>query len=35
MEGEENPVRDGDVLSGSLFSEPMRVVTVRPVGADS
>jgi len=29
----ENPVQLGDVLSGSLFGEPMRVVTVQAVGA--
>src|SRR5690349_16789625 len=35
MEGEQKPVRPGDIVSGSLFSEPMRVVTVHAVGADS
>ena len=27
---EENPIREGQVVTGSLFSEPMRVETVRP-----
>jgi superfamily II DNA or RNA helicase len=29
------PVREGQILIGALFSEPMRVETVRPNGADS
>lgn len=29
---EENPIREGQVVTGSLFSEPMRVETVRPNG---
>ena len=29
------PIRDGQTLTGPLFSEPMRVETVRPNGADS
>ena len=29
------PIRDGQILTGSLFSEPMRVETVRPNGSDS
>ena len=28
-------IREGQVLSGPLFSEPVRVETVRPNGADS
>ncbi|MGH7915875.1 MAG: helicase-related protein [Candidatus Binataceae bacterium] len=35
MEGEQNPIRLGEVISGSLFSEPMRVVTVNAVGTDN
>ncbi|HXR36116.1 MAG TPA: SNF2-related protein, partial [Candidatus Binataceae bacterium] len=35
MEAEHNPVKPGEILSGSLFNEPMRVLTVNPVGADS
>ena len=35
MEAGQNPVKPGEILSGSLFNEPMRVVTVHPVGADS
>jgi SNF2-related domain len=31
----EAPIRPGQVLAGSLFSEPMRVVTVSPIGSDS
>ncbi len=29
------PIAAGEVLSGSLFSEPMRVVTVAPVNSDT
>jgi len=29
---EEHPIREGQVVTGSLFSEPMRVETVRPSG---
>jgi hypothetical protein len=29
------PIRDGQVLTGPLFSEPMRVETVRPNGPDT
>ena len=29
------PIREGQVLMGSLFSEPMRVETVRPGGPDT
>src|SRR2546422_2037652 len=29
------PIREGQILSGSLFSEPMRVETVRPGGPDT
>ena len=35
MEAEQNPVKPGKILSGSLFNEPMLVVTLHPVGADS
>lgn len=35
MEAEQNPVKPGEILTGSLFNEPMRVVTLHPVGADS
>ncbi len=35
METEHNPVKPGEILSGSLFNEPMRVITINPVGADS
>jgi len=31
----EAPIRPGQVLAGSLFSEPMRVVTVSPIGSDT
>jgi hypothetical protein len=30
-----SPIRVGQVLRGSLFSEPMRVETVRPAGRDA
>ena len=29
------PLREGQVLTGRLFSEPMRVATVRPNGPDA
>ena len=29
------PIHEGQVLTGSLFSEPMRVETVRSNGADT
>src|SRR5271166_4964357 len=29
------PIQPGQVLTGSLFSEPMRVVTVSPIGSDT
>ena len=29
------PLKGGHILSGSLFSEPMRVETVRPGGNDT
>ena len=32
---ENPPIRDGQILTGPLFSEPMRVETVRPNGAGS
>ena len=32
---EEAPICDGQILTGPLFSEPMRVKTVRPNGAGS
>jgi len=32
---EATPIRDGQILTGHLFSEPMRVETVRPNGLDS
>ncbi len=35
MEAEQNPVKPGEILTGSLFNEPMRVVTLHAVGADS
>ncbi len=35
LEAEHNPVKPGEILSGLLFNEPMRVVTLNPVGADS
>lgn len=35
MANGQQPVTAGEVLSGSLFSEPMRVVTVAPVAADT
>ena len=31
----EAPIREGHVLTGVLFNEPMRVVTVHPSGADA
>ena len=31
----ENPIRPEQVLTGPLFNEPMRVVTVRPSGTDA
>ena len=31
----EAPIREGQLLSGPLFNEPMRVVTVNPSGADA
>ena len=33
--GGDVPVREGQVLTGPLFSEPMRVETVRASGADA
>jgi hypothetical protein len=33
LANEQQPVTAGEVLSGSLFSEPMRVVTVRSVAS--
>jgi hypothetical protein len=35
LEAEHNSVKPGEILSGSLFNEPMRVITINPVGADS
>jgi hypothetical protein len=35
LEAEHNPVKPGEILTGSLFSEPMRVVTLNPVGEGS
>lgn len=32
---EQAPIRDGQILIGALFSEPMRVETVRPNGTGS
>ena len=32
---EQAPIRDGQILTGALFSEPMRVETVRPNGTGS
>ena len=32
---EDNPFREGQVLIGSLFNEPMRVETIRANGTDS
>jgi len=29
---ESHPVKQGQILAGPLFSEPMRVETIRPVG---
>ncbi|MEM2057211.1 MAG: helicase-related protein, partial [Thermoproteota archaeon] len=29
---EKPPIREGQIVTGSLFSEPMRVETVRPIG---
>ena len=29
------PLREGQVLTGPLFNEPMRVETVRPSGPDT
>ncbi|MCS6896367.1 MAG: hypothetical protein NZM29_00195, partial [Nitrospira sp.] len=31
----DEPIKEGQILSGSLFSEPMRVETVRPGGTDT
>ncbi len=31
---DDEPIRRGQILTGSLFSEPMRVETVTPIGAD-
>lgn len=31
----EGPLHQGQVLGGSLFSEPMRVETIRPVNGDT
>ncbi len=35
MSSDNQPIAAGEVLSGSLFSEPMRVVTVAPVNSDT
>jgi hypothetical protein len=35
LANEQQPVAAGEVISGSLFSEPMRVVTVTPVNSDT
>lgn len=35
MTSDNNPIAAGEVLSGSLFSEPMRVVTVTAVNAET
>jgi hypothetical protein len=35
LANEQQPVTAGEVLSGSLFSEPMRVVTVSAVASDT
>ncbi|MDA2925843.1 hypothetical protein MYX78_01190 [Acidobacteria bacterium AH-259-G07] len=32
---EKHPIREGQIITGSLFNEPMRVETVRPNGPDS
>ena len=32
---DDNPIREGQILTGPLFSEPMRVETVRPNGPDA
>lgn len=32
---EQAPIRDGQILTGALFSEPMRIETVRPNGIGS
>lgn len=32
---EDPPIRDGQILTGPLFSEPMRVETVRSNGSDT
>jgi superfamily II DNA or RNA helicase len=35
LANEQQPVMAGSIISGSLFSEPMRVVTVAPVTSDT
>ena len=35
MSNDNQPIATGEVLSGALFSEPMRVVTVAPVNSDT
>jgi superfamily II DNA or RNA helicase len=35
LSSDNQPIAAGEVLSGSLFSEPMRVVTVAPVNSDT
>jgi hypothetical protein len=32
---ENRPIREGQILTGSLFNEPMRVETVRSNGPDT
>ena len=32
---DDNPIWEGQILAGPLFSEPMRVETVRPNGPDA
>ena|SRR5713101_5572807 len=31
---DDRPLREGQILAGPLFSEPMRVETIRPSGPD-
>jgi len=35
LEAEHNLAKPGEILSGSSFNEPTRVITINPVGADS
>lgn len=33
--GNNQPIHEGQILTGALFNEPMRVETVKASGADS